>query len=1028
MKKKILPFIFVFCFVLTGYSQIWTNPLTTGRPLSTNYLGDKLTNPWYFNFEIGQDTWNASQVGIGQNADGSTGWSWVDAAWYENGSGSNKHVRRDLGNFQFTQIGTWYVVGRAKANSEAAWTYTDEGGWSNETTLTASTSDKNCPYFTVSALENPTDQTASLPSSSAINLTWTKWNSKNVMVLRKLSSDSWSEPTPGTTYSIGNTIGNATVVYNSNGTTFTDTGLNPGTTYDYKYYSENYSYYSSGVTATETTATTTATDYFRSKATGNWNENGSWESSPNNSVWISANLTPGINATSISILNGHNITLNNDISILNLTINSGGTFTASDNTSRALTIIKSTSGTATTLSNNGTWANGVGGSTVIFTGSPSSGDAIHSIAGTIDFDRIAINKTSGTSNVGASFGAGTSVTGTLEVGSGGYVATAPPTSFYGSSAILKFNQGTGAVYDVNASDNSWSTTVVPNYITISSGTVNLNANRTATGNLLIDGGTLVLNNNTPNLTIQGNWTRTSGSFTAGTGTITLSGTSDGTVDVTGGATMNNLLIAKTGGAKVILATSLSTSTVTVNPGAKLTLNSGQTLTATTFNVQSDATGNGTFIDNGTVSATTANVQQYMATGRNWYISSPVAAATTSSVNATTGTSMVSYNEPNGSTTPWPTESGTLTPMKGYIAVAPLGETGVTVNFSGALNTGNKSIALTRTAGQTKEGFNLVGNPYPSHLNWSEAIATAANALTTIWYRTYVSSAYVFQTYNATGGIGTPLGVTGLTAPMQAFWVRANGGGGTLTFNNSMRSHSATANPLKAPASKNTEQQLLRLEVSNDINTDEAVVYFNSNASNAFDAYDSPKMTNAKAAIPEIYTLAGNEQVVINGLNSVSTNSELPVGFTTGQSNVFSIKATEINNFDASTRIILKDKYLNTEQELTIGTAYNFSSNITSASDRFSIVFKSAGVTTGTNPIADDDVIVYKNADNQIAIKNNSKLYNNSTITIYNAMGQELMSKQVSGADSVIKTNLSSGVYFVHVNNSTNSITKKIIID
>jgi len=749
---------------------------------------------------------------------------------------------------------------------------------------------------------------------------------------------------------------------------------------------------------------------------------GNWSST---SSWCDGSVP---SSTSANYIIAHNITLDQAVTVGSLTINSGVTFTGSDGTARILTLAKSTSGTATTLSNNGTWANGTGGSTVIFTGAPSTGDAIHSIAGTIDFDHITINKTSGTSNVGASFGAGTSVTGTLEVGSGGYVATAPPTSFYGSNAVLKFNQGSEAIYDVNGSDNSWSTTVVPNYITISSGTVNLNANRTATGNLLIDGGTLVLNNNTPNLTIQGNWTRTAGSFTAGTGTITLSGTSDGTVDVTGGATMNNLVIAKTSGAKVILATSLSASNVTVNPSAKLTLNSSQTLTATTFNIQSDATGTGTFIDNGTVNATTTNVQQYMASGRNWYISSPVAAATVSSVNTTTGTSMVSYDEPNGSTTPWPAESVTLTPAKGYIIVAPIGDSGVTVNFSGALNTGNQTMALTRTAGQTKEGFNLVGNPYPSHLTWSEAVATASNTLTTIWYRTYVSSAYVFQTYNATGGIGTPIGVTGLVAPMQAFWVRVNAGGGTLSLNNSMRSHSGTANPLKAPASKNTEQQLLRLQVSNDINSDEAVIYFNANASNAFDAYDSPKMSNAKAAIPEIYTLAGNEQVVINGLNSVSTSLELPVGFTTGQSNVFSIKATEINNFDANTRIILKDKYLNTEQELTVGMAYNFNSDIVSTADRFSIVFKSAGVTTGINPIANDELIVYRNANNQIAIKNNSKLYNNSTVTIFNDMGQELMSKQLTGSDSVIKTNLSSGVYFVKVNNVANRVTKKITIN
>ena len=91
------------------------------------------------------------------------------------------------------------------------------------------------------------------------------------------------------------------------------------------------------------------------------------------------------------------------------------------------------------------------------------------------------------------------------------------------------------------------------------------------------------------------------------------------------------------------------------------------------------------------------------------------------------------------------------------------------------------------------------------------------------------------------------------------------------------------------------------------------------------------------------------------------------------------------------------------------------------------MYKSASVPTGSNPITNDELIVYKNADNQIAIKNNSKLYNNSSVTIYNAMGQELMNKQITNAAFVVNTHLSSGVYFVKVNNTANSITKKIII-
>ena len=132
----------------------------------------------------------------------------------------------------------------------------------------------------------------------------------------------------------------------------------------------------------------------------------------------------------------------------------------------------------------------------------------------------------------------------------------------------------------------------------------------------------------------------------------------------------------------------------------------------------------------------------------------------------------------------------------------------------------------------------------------------------------------------------------------------------------MRSHGdVTTNKLKAPSASKSVQQLLRLQVSNGTNSDETVVYFNPNASNGLDDYDSPKMTNANAAIPEIFTQVGTESLVINGLNNTASNRELPLGFTAGQASTFNIKATEISNFDSDTQIVLRDNLLNKEENL-----------------------------------------------------------------------------------------------------------------
>ena len=263
--------------------------------------------------------------------------------------------------------------------------------------------------------------------------------------------------------------------------------------------------------------------------------------------------------------------------------------------------------------------------------------------------------------------------------------------------------------------------------------------------------------------------------------------------------------------------------------------------------------------------------------------------------------------------------------------------------------------------------------------------------------------------------------------MQAFWVRVSGAGtGTLAFDNTMRSHSATSNLLKAP--EVTAQQVLRLQVSNGENKDEAIVLFNDKASNGYDDYDSPKMTNANVAIPEIYTMAGTEQLVINGLNSITANQELPLGFKTGQSNLFTIKATEISNFDPSMKVILRDNTLATEQELTDGSTYSFTSDVATTTTRFSVLFKSAGVTTGLNNLENQVAYIYKNANNQISVSLKGDLSNEAYVTVYNAVGQKLHTEQITNTNAVLGTPFTAGIYLVTVNNGGKSVTKKVILN
>jgi autotransporter-associated beta strand protein len=168
---------------------------------------------------------------------------------------------------------------------------------------------------TVSAINNPSGQSATRDAvnvTSEIDLAWTRnAQTHNVMVVRKTSAQSWTEPTQGTGYIAGNSIGAGVVVYNGALEAYSNTGLTPGTTYDYKFYSINNNYYSAGVTAQASTlaaptvSTTSATpstpaDPTQAQATGNVSADGGSTVTERGIVWQSTAGDPDTSDTKVA--------------------------------------------------------------------------------------------------------------------------------------------------------------------------------------------------------------------------------------------------------------------------------------------------------------------------------------------------------------------------------------------------------------------------------------------------------------------------------------------------------------------------------------------------------------------------------------------------------------------------------------------------------------------------------------------------------------------------------------------------------
>lgn len=469
------------------------------------------------------------------------------------------------------------------------------------------------------------------------------------------------------------------------------------------------------------------------------------------------------------------------------------------------------------------------------------------------------------------------------------------------------------------------------------------------------------------------------------------------------------------GSHMTINQSTSVKSLTVQPGAKLTINNALT-TSNALIIESDAEGTGTIIDSYAEPTIPAKIKQHLTAGRNWYMSSPLLSADATALNR--GASVQYYNETNGQ---WQVASGTLARGKGYIQVANAtqGSTGV-VEFAGTTNSGNVPVTLTNNPAGGK-GFNLVGNPYPSYVSWSAVVAdnAAANMPTgTMWYRTINGSAYIFATVNA-AGIASPATVSNLIPPMQAFWVRSNGG--TLTFKNTMRTHETLSNRLKAPGNSNPENSpampFVRLSVSNGTSSDEAVIYASELASNEFDLYDAPKYFNTGGSNQaQIFTTVGTEKLTINALNRIEAGTTLSLGFVTETANRFEIKATEFNN--SGLALILRDNQNSTEFDLSAGDSYVFRSDAINDAQRFTLLFRSKESATAFEPAHNSPVLVFANASGQIEVHAPA----GSAFVVYNAVGQKICFGKTENDVEILNLYLSTGMYLVKVGN----VTKKIL--
>jgi hypothetical protein len=497
-----------------------------------------------------------------------------------------------------------------------------------------------------------------------------------------------------------------------------------------------------------------------------------------------------------------------------------------------------------------------------------------------------------------------------------------------------------------------------------------------------------------------------------------------------------------------ITTNESYHNITITSGGQLTLASGTTLNAYgNFLIESDVNGTGTFVQetgsNLSVTGTT-QVQQYLfgngapgaPDGRMWYVSSPLTSSTSNTFNAASSSNKLwSYNEPTLAYTEITDNTTSLIPQRGY--VVRMGQNGNVTFSSGSFNNGVMDVTLTNTgtiAG--KRGYNLVGNPYPSFLDWDEVDTTYVSS--TMWYRTFNSSnnSMVFDTYNSTSQVGTNNNgngaVTQYIPPMQAFWVKVktDNSSSVLTFRNSMRSHQ-TGHFLRTYS----DNEIIRIIIDNGSYSDENILLFSSEARNNLDSWDSEKMLNTAANIPQMWMMVGNASVSINGMSRITSGMSVPLFMTIKQAGAHSI-SLNLDEFNNTAEIFLEDLQTNMMHDLRTGP-YQFTSNNVTNSNRFILRLFRPGKPeiTPQNPmIGEEDILIdpFPNPfDERLYIQVNAPVNADYNWKISDVSGKLVLngSQHTSKGINIFEietVSLPSGFYIFQLSTDGIIKTKKII--
>lgn len=248
----------------------------------------------------------------------------------------------------------------------------------------------------------------------------------------------------------------------------------------------------------------------------------------------------------------------------------------------------------------------------------------------------------------------------------------------------------------------------------------------------------------------------------------------------------------------------------------------------------------------------------------------------------------------------------------------------TVNF-------NSVVSFTSSGNVLNDGWNLVGNPYPSTIDWDAATGwTRTNVANAIYMRDNAQGPLVYATY--IGGVGVNGGSRFIPIG-QAFFIKSNGGAINFQANENVKVAGTQSNFIR----EGSVSDMIRIALEKDGHRDETVVRFSDEASEGYDEkLDAIKLPNG---IFNLSSISGAGRYAVNAIPFGACNSTVQLNISNASPGNYQLLFTDLQSFSSMPEVTLIDNFTGTIAKITNegSYAFNVTADENSFGNRFSLL-------------------------------------------------------------------------------------------